>query len=900
MLQNDMGNTLIQDSKTGHIMGLSEGFVPVGLKEHGGIMYIASVNKDGVGEIGTIPSPVLTLSLRAVDMDAVNDTLVNELGPVSIGAFISEKKIYPGEKFLPILNLQRESVNTEFFIYSANGYQDFLKDKDLISHAGLNAYKGLYKMQLYSVYNSTNTELTHVYDKPLDVIPAQGKKDTWTDPLYWFIDGNWADIDIQQTYLNKGFLSYPGNIPPGKLLIKASLEQIDFFRPIKSSQTAAGKQKKSTLAPYVEKVSDPGTNQVTYYLHFPGFEYQTESLRFIKKLDISVRNAQTGEVLFTETKTQSDNFNTVQVSNNLYQIQTGIQPIIITDQFGWVFDAPKSLCSVPINNDLNQWYELTVKYYDWCEGEIDVYQYSFNPYHVLYLEENYYNIEWYADYTNQHFSSESGSIGTIHLKEFTYTNDPIQNDFANCTFNQNDFKKDELESKQGEYDVVFTDPATPVNYNNTQTKLSVSMQFEGVPDYSYLWLPQNKVALPITLPELSVSVNGLDLETSLNQEQYNKYEYRGYTVAFRGSDTPIKPIVTGTPSHNLSLVGVHSGYENYILKPDPKSTIVVPINTTGIIQYSIPHWWLFQLLEYSQRFSTTDIHGIGEYPSINFTVSPSGDVSYTSNSNPPPHPMPVDYVHKFTDPDYDTIIPSFSRFGYDDKNTLTSLGYNRLGSPTKAWTWDKNLLETTLSRDGNVPQNTFDSNARYYPMTSEEKKIILTRSGWYLLNMDTVQQQDSAAFSIKINSDQVFKWTQEQGYFLPQLLYVPENYTMITIQWQNIDKLQGLGMYELSRDLLFVKDDYDFSKPQLIYYQDDNIVQGREPILQAAAVYHEVVECLGINYDYYAGMLNTTMTNVKKVGDKITSFIYKYNPNDNLKTLIDGKEIVFRTLKTSE
>jgi hypothetical protein len=107
-------------------------------------------------------------------------------------------------------------------------------------------------------------------------------------------------------------------------------------------------------------------------------------------------------------------------------------------------------------------------------------------------------------------------------------------------------------------------------------------------------------------------------------------------------------------------------------------------------------------------------------------------------------------------------------------------------------------------------------------------------------------------------------------------------------------------MYELSRDLLFVKDDYDFSKPQLIYYQDDNIVQGREPILQAAAVYHEVVECLGINYDYYAGMLNTTMTNVKKVGDKITSFIYKYNPNDNLKTLIDGKEIVFRTLKTSE
>ena len=904
MLQNDMGNTLIQDSKTGHIMGLSEGFVPVGLKEHGGIMYIASVNKYGVGEIGTIPSPVLTLSLRAVDMDAINDTLVNGLGPVSIGAFISEKKIYPGEKFLPILNLQRESINTEFFIYSANGYQDFIAGKDLISHTGPNAYKGLYKMQLYSVYNSTNTELTHVYDKPLDVIPTQEKQGTWTGTPYWFIDGNWADIDIQQTYLNKGFLSYPGNIPPGKLLIKASLEKIDFFRPIKSLQTASDKQKKPTLAPYVEKVSDSDTNQVFYYLHFPGFEYQTESLRFINKLDISVRNAQTGEVLFTETKTQSENFNTVQVSNNLYQIQTGTEPIIITDQFGWIFDTPKSLCSVLINNDLNQWYELTVKYYDWCEGEIDVYQYSFNPYHVLYLEENYYNIEWYASYTNHHFSSESGSIGTIHLKEFTYTNDPIQNDFASYTFNQNDFKKDEHESLQGEYDVVFTDPATPINYNNAQTKLTVSMQFEGVPDYSYLWLPQNNVTLPINLPELSVSVDGLDLEMSLNQEQYSKYEYKGYTVAFRGNDTPIKPVVTGASSHNLSLIGVHSGYENYILKPDPKSTIGVPINTTGIIQYSIPHWWLFQLLEYSQRFSTTDIHGVSEYPPINFTVSPSGNISYTSNSTPPPHPMPVDYEHKFTDPDYDTIIPSFSRFGYDDKNTLISLGYNRLGSPAKAWTWNKNLLETTLSRDGDDPENTFDPNGRYYPADFDEKQIILSRSGWYLLNIDTTQQTGAASINIKIQNNVDLSWVLEQGYFLPQLLYIPEDNTMLTISWSNVERLQGLGLYEVSRELLFIEESElnSLDKPTLIYYQHDDFMQGREPILQAAAAYHEDVMCLGTHYDYYAGMSALTMTNLKKIGDNIISFIYKYNPEDKLYTLIgdDINPIKFRTDKTQQ
>jgi hypothetical protein len=40
-------------------MSLSPGFIPVGMKEHGGIMYIASVNKEGEGEIGTIPSPII-------------------------------------------------------------------------------------------------------------------------------------------------------------------------------------------------------------------------------------------------------------------------------------------------------------------------------------------------------------------------------------------------------------------------------------------------------------------------------------------------------------------------------------------------------------------------------------------------------------------------------------------------------------------------------------------------------------------------------------------------------------------------------------------------------------------------------------------------------------------------
>lgn len=59
ILQNDMGNTRIQDRVTGSIMGLKEGFIPLAMKEHGGILYIASYNpKTYTSELGSIPSPL--------------------------------------------------------------------------------------------------------------------------------------------------------------------------------------------------------------------------------------------------------------------------------------------------------------------------------------------------------------------------------------------------------------------------------------------------------------------------------------------------------------------------------------------------------------------------------------------------------------------------------------------------------------------------------------------------------------------------------------------------------------------------------------------------------------------------------------------------------------------------
>ena len=51
-LQNDMGNAKVGTA------ALPDGFIPVGMKEHGGIIYVASYNpKDKVGQIGCFPSP---------------------------------------------------------------------------------------------------------------------------------------------------------------------------------------------------------------------------------------------------------------------------------------------------------------------------------------------------------------------------------------------------------------------------------------------------------------------------------------------------------------------------------------------------------------------------------------------------------------------------------------------------------------------------------------------------------------------------------------------------------------------------------------------------------------------------------------------------------------------------
>lgn len=62
VLQNERGNSIIPDAH------LSEGFIPVAMKEYNGILYIVSYNpKDKKTEIGTYPSPATTTEMSGIE-----------------------------------------------------------------------------------------------------------------------------------------------------------------------------------------------------------------------------------------------------------------------------------------------------------------------------------------------------------------------------------------------------------------------------------------------------------------------------------------------------------------------------------------------------------------------------------------------------------------------------------------------------------------------------------------------------------------------------------------------------------------------------------------------------------------------------------------------------------------
>lgn len=432
MLQNDMGNTLIQDSATGNIMGLSPGFIPIGMKEHGGIMYIASVNKEGKGEIGTIPSPIIRDFYKGKNTYAINKEIPLGETPIQIS-----NKFYPADKFIVNLDMEidedvfkdtvmhlikNESTNPADWqivrsvwkiANSLNGNGSIAGiTTPIISYnpgnqtENLFSDKGIYKLNLYAKNNS----LVKASD---NLTSALGNGEN-----HWFYhNSNYTfPKDLMEASLSGIQKQFPSNSKPGYLAVGLELESVGQF-------SALPRTDEPLMVPYIYKKSSN-----THYAYFPGFKYTTDSGLYINTLkNIKVIDEQTNTSVqikaYTQSSTSTDSIDKLIVDgnrepqknsspnqiddfcwpDNFYHFEQSISqqyisnnefylsPIVwnITNQSRLKShssaDAIKSyprlgLFCADLGDRFNNWYRLELDYYDQFDGYQGHFEQRFNPY----------------------------------------------------------------------------------------------------------------------------------------------------------------------------------------------------------------------------------------------------------------------------------------------------------------------------------------------------------------------------------------------------------------------------------------------------------------------------------------------------------------------------------------
>lgn len=339
ILQNDMGNTRIQDANTGNIMGLREGFVPIGMKEHGGVLYIASVNNKGEGEIGTIPSPIIRDFLK--DKQRITYPQGVEISTNSGTGdqfYRISEKLYPGEKFLMSLQVEVNEKNAYLANESINAFwrdrfkreqkikisypyitnrSDSAENKWGTNQDSLKLWSGVYDLYLYTQNRSGTIQ------SPDSLLSAQKIKEKGgfeKSSLCWFLNdfklgdltndklsytkeekaefnnqisagkvlgynGDWYNPDLRT--MTKDLLkSYPSNQQAGYLCTKAVLYS-RFIKEFGILKRQGGMKVPFTVKKYW---NEKDYNNFSYYTYFPGFWYTSENAAYIKEFTVSVFN----------------------------------------------------------------------------------------------------------------------------------------------------------------------------------------------------------------------------------------------------------------------------------------------------------------------------------------------------------------------------------------------------------------------------------------------------------------------------------------------------------------------------------------------------------------------------------------------------------------------------------
>lgn len=312
MLQNDMGNTMIQDARTGTTVGLSEGFIPLGMKEHGGVLYIASYNpKTKEGELGSIPSPLITYTLANTEISKeVKQPLTYAEGTNNIiESFvnnnlttISENIYSPGDCFLIVLDLELpEEYNTwnytaenTIWDFNTKGWAVF----PVITKNTDKQHKGLFRIELYA---KTQTDTYLIGSTKSKYCSYYIKKDIdLKHSNYWFIlksDLCGYSIDARRTLASNNFVSYP-NVPEGSLSIKAAVEKPEITG---FTENNGGLKEPFVIASNIvtNKGSDQEETGQQYYMIVTALEGKISGWP-ISKINIKLKETATNLQIFEE------------------------------------------------------------------------------------------------------------------------------------------------------------------------------------------------------------------------------------------------------------------------------------------------------------------------------------------------------------------------------------------------------------------------------------------------------------------------------------------------------------------------------------------------------------------------------------------------------------------------
>ncbi len=240
VLQNDMGNTKIQDAKTGNLITLSDGFIPVGMKEHGGVLYIASHNpQSGQSELGTIPSPVVEYTYLE---NPEEKNLGIDISDLDTENYNNDYKLHINSELIPLDETTKFRVGDQFLVLiNASPIIDTTKqtsNNTTITYplfTQVVGKSGWFKVKLYSkTVNGQVIDITNTVDKIQQNYYDGNKENQSSD--YWFVLNETNGIDTELCGRHNLYRKYP-NIPAGYLYISIEPEVPENIEMIENQTT---------------------------------------------------------------------------------------------------------------------------------------------------------------------------------------------------------------------------------------------------------------------------------------------------------------------------------------------------------------------------------------------------------------------------------------------------------------------------------------------------------------------------------------------------------------------------------------------------------------------------------------------------------------------------------------